>query len=511
LRINYLALLLATAVTLCSFSPSADAKINLKKLEKQNWGKVTTDNFTVISDQGEKTAFKLAEKLEMFRKTYALIGSVALPEDARPIKVISVKRNATYKLLTANSEQLKNTVGFFNDTVSGFYAVIRAGKLESKSTARQTATSNLFHEYTHYLASSLSTVKLPYWYNEGLADYLGETKFPDPSNIKLGLPIEYHLYNLNQMRWKPIEEIFKATHISHKERNDRYRIYSQSWLTIHYLKNDTQRSKQLKQYLDLLHKGEQVDQAFQQSFGIEYAELDKQLKRYMLKRKYNYTQLVLKQPWNLQQIESTKLAPEDVLFELGEVLLNGRNALQQAELVFKRVLEIDPQHASALAGLANIYMFDDLELANTTIERAQNAQTDDPWVSTIAGHINARYAKDAVDESQKTHFWNKAVQNYNHAINSGGTNLEAISSAASLYFSSGRYQKAKELVEFAYSYAPSNFSLRQQMITAHFALGEIEAGEQIVQLVKRNNHMSEAGMANFDKWVTEVKSQLSEN
>lgn len=487
------------------FNTPIFAKINLKKIERQKWVQITTPNFSVLSDQGEKAALNLVEKLEKFRLTYGIIGSVAIPDDNRSVKVVSTKSRDTYKFLVANNKDLKRTSGFFADRISGNYAVINNRRIDSKSTARQSATSILFHEYTHYLTANLSFVSSPYWYNEGIADYLSVVKFPDASTVKLGLPIEYHLYNLNQMIWKPIEEILKTTHIGHKERKDRYRMYSQSWLLIHYFKNNSERSAELTNYLKLVSGGVSIDEAFMKSFEMDFKELDTLLKVYKRSKRYSYWEMSLKNHWKIEDYKVQTLATDDVLYELGELLLNGRNAHDEARMLFERVVELNPQHASALAGLANIHMFKELDKAHTLITKAKEADVDNPWVSTISGHINAIYALKAKTKEGYQQYKNLAVKDYNHAINSSGLNLEAIVAAANMYSNEGRWVKAKELIEIAYGYAPSNYRLREKLIYVSLALGDIEGADQIIQLVKLNNHMSELAMENFNTWVEKTR------
>ena len=490
------------------FSASAQAAVNLKKLEKHSWVKVSTDNFTVISDKGEKSATTLAENLEQFRLTFKLLGTVALPQDSRPVKVITVSHKDSYKMLVAGSENLKRTSGFFADQISGNYAVVYAGRADSKKTDRLTATSVLFHEYTHFLAASLSSVNLPYWYNEGFADYLSVVKFPDDTTISLGLPIEYHLNSLAAMRWRPIEEVLKATYVSHQDRKDRYRMYSQGWLMIHYMNVDSSRAKQLDNYLNLLANGADVDAAFQQAFSMPFAQLDKALKKYKQKRRFAYSKFILNKPWSLEGLKVEKLSTGDALYELGELLLNGRNDHPSAKALFERTLQLDPTHASALAGKANVLMFGELDKANEAIERAKALEDDNAWVSTISGHINARYARNAANNDEDyTRYWNLAVKDYNHAINAAGINLEALSSAAELYMSVGRWEKAKSLLEIAYSYAPSNYALKRQLIFVNLRLGNLDQAEKVIQSVKLNNHMSDQGMKWFDDWLEKQKEQ----
>jgi len=447
----------------------------------------------------------------MFRNTCIMIFASDGLKGARPIKVIATKRDRTYKIFANGNKGLLKSSGYYVDTLSGNYAVVKAGAFESKDHSRTSSSTILFHEFTHYLASNVSSMNLPYWYSEGLADFLSATQFPDNNTINYGLPLQYHLHNIQTMPWMSMEKLLKATHISHKKRRDRYRIYSQGWLLVHYLKTEPGQGPVLTQFLNLLANGTDIDQAFAQSFNMSYQELDKVLRRYARSKYFSYAKIPLKQSLSTANFTSKKLQPEEILFELGEFMLNSMNAQEEARVFFERVLEINPEYANAIAGIANIEMFDDLAKAKKLAEQAKSLDATSSWVSTVSGHVYSRFSRAAEDETDRIKYWNKAVRNFNHAINSDGINVEAISSAADLYFSAGRFDKARNLLEIAYEFAPTNYSLRRQLISVYSALGETQLMDKIVTQVETNHHMSDAALAAFENWISKIKAQSPSN
>lgn len=476
---------------------STEAKLSANKVAKQKWFIAESPNFTVIADGGEKKAVKLAQNLERFRAMFELLSNFKLDETIRPVKVYATKRESTYEFFRGNSKNLKNTSGFFSDRISGNYSAIRLYGNGSQ-------LSTLFHEYTHYLNSNLSSENSPYWYNEGAAEYLEKTEFKDDRIILLGRPNMQHLANINHMRWMPLDKLLNTTHINSKNRNERYQIYSQGWLLVHYFESDSTRTTHKKKFLKLLLEGVKPNDAIEQSTGLSFSDFEKELKKYSRKRKFNYSKITLTSPLAVTDIPIRKLKQDEALYHIGEFALQVWGDFKLSKPFFEKAIEINPRNANALAGLANTYLGHDDVKMTELISKAKSIEPNNAWVATISGHLNSRRMKASTDDKQKIKYWNQAVRDYNIAINSGKINVEAITAAANLYFKKDRYKSALGLLETAYTLAPNNNSIRRRLIALYLASDEKDQAQNIANKVRRNHHLSDKGIDNFEKWYAKI-------
>lgn len=498
-------LFVALILTLSYFwAQDLSAEPSPAKVSKAKWYYVETDNFSIVADVSKKNAAKLAQNLEKFRSLVALANEGSFPVKARPVKVFVTDSDQNYKLLTSYNQRLKYTGGFFRDTINGNYAVMRYHGSSSVST--------LFHEYTHYLTANITNRNLPLWYSEGLAEFLGEMEFRRDNVVLYAMINKYHLAWIDRMQWLDTEKLFRTRYFDRKNRKDRKNtalIYSMSWLAVHYFRSDPELSKQLKQYLYLTQDGVDEAEALQQSMGITFKELNALLKSYSRKRRFKYTEITLKDPLTDEQLAVSKLGRADAAFHIGEYFLQAGFDTERAERYFDESLKHNPLHAGSLAGKANVAMYgcaqSGCKEAKSIVDSAKMVAPDDPFVATISGHINAKMMSFEATPEKKKMLRNSAVRDYNKAINSGGTNLEAISGAANLYAREGRWDKAYELYELVHYNAPSNHSARISMIRAHIARGEGEAAETIANRIRTNNHFSQDGLARFEKWYARAK------
>lgn len=503
IRFLYIGGQVAITVIFLLFYSSATAAVKPAKIAKQKWFQVTTENFVVIIDANKKVAHRVTQNLEKFRSLFALFNGGELPVTGRPVKVFITKRKGTYELMTANKKGLKKTQGFFHDTLNGNYAALRLQNSSDMST--------LFHEYTHYLVSNSQTDNLPYWYNEGLAEFLGKIEFKSDTEVHYGKVDVGHLNAIAQMHWASMEDIFTARHVDIKDPKRRYQTYSQGWLAVHYFKSTPEKRRQLNQYLKLVRVGTPEREALQQAVGMNFSQLNSALRAYSRKGRLYYSKLTLIDPLTLSELDIKALSPAEISYQLGELFLQSQNAPAFAKAFFDQALTHDGEHIGALTGLANVIMNsqidDNYSKALLFIEQARQIDATDTFAATINGHINTGLMFQTEDPLKRKQYRKKAIRSYNVAINSGVINLEAISAAANLYAGEGRWDKALELYTIAYEFAPSNYQARTSMIWALIANNDLEQAEKIAMRVRNNNHFSDKGLEAFEKWYAQVKAE----
>lgn len=152
--------------------------------------------------------------------------------------------------------------------------------------------SYLFEAYTRHFLYRHTDIRTPAFYIDGFAQYLSSVRFSDNRMVLGRMPtaIARYLEYIAEHRQRDrasYENLFDQngwTPVSDREaQGQRLSFLSKSWLLLHYaLSSDANRAL-LGKYLDLAQRDVPANKAFEDSFGIPVADLDKKLARYRAK------------------------------------------------------------------------------------------------------------------------------------------------------------------------------------------------------------------------------------
>ena len=98
----------------------------------------------------------------------------------------------------------------------------------------------------------------------------------------------------------------------------------------------------------------------------------------------------------------------------------------------------------------------------------------------------------------------QAVKNLNVALRADPDNVESLVATAQLYAQIGDWGRVVPALESALYVAPSNSSLRKDLIHAYFRAGETELAEQHIDIIKKDAHQSKKSLEAFDKWIKKI-------
>jgi len=115
---------LVVCIFVMCFSPLSNAENIAKALEKREWIKVSSPNFSIISDDKEEKITNLAKELEYFRSFVQMWTNTKLV-DSNPIKVFAAASKKSFKIISAGKKNLKRTSGYFISNANGNYAIVR--------------------------------------------------------------------------------------------------------------------------------------------------------------------------------------------------------------------------------------------------------------------------------------------------------------------------------------------------------------------------------------------------
>jgi tetratricopeptide (TPR) repeat protein len=248
----------------------------------ETWVEVRTPHFTVASNDGEKTARRVADQFEQIRFLYskALTSNVRL-DPSVPLLIFAVKNEKSLSQLLPEywaQQGHLHPAGLFVPGPEKNYIALRT------DVEGEFPYHTIYHEYVHLIVS-LNFRHFPRWLNEGYAEFLGYASVTGYGG-KLGQLSSAQLYVLSQNKLIPLDVLFKVDEKSpyYNEANKGTIFYAESWALVHYLMLDPekQKAKVMAKYLTLIESGVDPLEAAQQAFG-DLAQLRKELDAYTRK------------------------------------------------------------------------------------------------------------------------------------------------------------------------------------------------------------------------------------
>ena len=342
-------------------------------IAKDTWTRVVSKNFNLIGNAGERDIRKVATKLEQFRETFRILFKTANFDAAIPTNVIVFKSASSYKPFKP-----KRADGKIDEFVAGYFMPGKDVNYITLSTEGEDAETfgTIFHEYVHFMVNmNFGKSDIPAWFNEGLAEYYQTFSIEKDQEVKLGMFQQGHINLLSQSKLMPLDTLFNISNFQlHQQGNhSRSIFYAQSWALIHYLfqNKNTVRGDGLGKFIDGLIKKLPPEKAFQEAFQMTYAEMEKELKKYVNQHSYNYQILTLKQKLIFDAEMKVSVMPDaESNAYLGDLLAHTRRP-EDAEPYLQKALELDPNSSLANTSMGTVKMrqhkFDE---AKTYLERA---------------------------------------------------------------------------------------------------------------------------------------------
>ena len=329
---------------------------------KDNWISVRTKNFFMVGNDSEKEIREVALKLEQFREVFTRLFPNMVFSTPVPTTVVVFKSQSSYRPFKPHA----NTAGYFQPGRDVNYITL--------TTELNTADpfDVIFHEYTHLLVNN--TFKdAPLWFNEGLAEYYSTFKITEERKVRLGAPISNHVYLLRQSKMLPLRTLFEVDHKSphYNESKKQGIFYAQSWALMHYLLiGKSGFVAPLTKFLELQNANVPLDQAFQQSFGMPFETMEKDLRNYVKQDRYNvldgHFEFKLKLDTNT---EATPLSEAEAQAYLGDLLLHSHR--KDAYTYLEKAIKLDPNLGMAHASLGMTYFREGkVDEARASLERA---------------------------------------------------------------------------------------------------------------------------------------------
>ncbi len=313
---------------------------------KDEWLQVKSKNFNLIGNAGDKDIRKVGTKLEQFRETFRQLFSGTNLNASIPTNVIVFKSDGAYKPFKP-----KRADGKIDTFIAGYFQPGEDVNYITLSTEGDDADTygTIFHEYVHFIINTnFGKSEVPPWFNEGLAEYYQTFEISEDQKVKLGLPQSNHLALLQQNKLIPLDTLFKISNyaLHQNENHSRSIFYAESWALIHYFVQNG-KAEGLNSFLKYAIKDVPSEKAFQDAFQLSYAQMEKELKKYVAQNSYKYSLVSFKNKMVFENEMTTTPLPEaESSAYLGDLLYHTNRA-EDAEPFLQKALALKPDSSMA--------------------------------------------------------------------------------------------------------------------------------------------------------------------
>jgi tetratricopeptide (TPR) repeat protein len=305
--------------------------------------------YTIYTTRSGSQARNYANELAKFRATLEkLLGKRAVSSHM-PTHLVILGRSAWEKYL----QPRQNVAGWFQPGRFANYIVMN-GEAEGIDGLHL-----IFHEYTHYYLSSQFAGEYPPWFNEGLAELMGYSKFDKGMAIVL-IP-QQQVFATREGPWIPFERLIRVDqtspeYISHKLADN---FYAQSWLTLHYgLIENRAFGKQMMEYINLLNRLVPREEAARQAFG-DLNAIDAQLRKHSRNSNMHSGGVNLDSVAEIELPAGKPMGDIDALALVAELMLETRTQPDRIRPVVESIARREPDSARPSILAARLALLDE--------------------------------------------------------------------------------------------------------------------------------------------------------
>ena len=322
-------------------------------LAKDAWVQVRSKNFFLVGNASEKEIRKVATRLEQFRETFRQVFRGVNLTASVPTNVVVFKSAGSYKPFQPRRADGKTSIG-----VAGYFQPgedVNYITLTTEGTD-QDMFETIFHEYVHFIIdTNYGRAQVPQWFNEGLAEYYSTFSIEEDQKVKLGRIQDNHLLLLQQSKLIPLASFFNVSnHALHQQGSHSKSIfYAQAWAIIHYLVQNG-KSEGLNKFLASSMANKSGEQAFVESFGFGYDQMEKELRKYVGQSSYLVNVLTFKNKLTFDtEMQTAPLSEADSNAYLGDLLYHT-NRWDDAEPYLRTALSLNPESSMANTSLGMV-------------------------------------------------------------------------------------------------------------------------------------------------------------
>src|SRR5712692_8779560 len=259
----------------------------------QQWLRISSDHFIVLTDAGEKKGHEVAARFEQMRGMFAQLLMRGKLRMSEPVEIIAIRSDKDYaQLAPIRDGQPITAPAFFLTGDDRICIVLNLFETDSWRAVE--------HQFAHYLLNYNYPPTQP-WFDEGFAEYFASL-YLTPRQAEMGSDPELNpayqtdlLGNetqgnglksfteiLSNPVWLTLPDLFgmKNRVVNGREGTHHTLFYAQSWILVHYLLNKN-KLPETGTYFDLVENQKlPVDEAIQKAHGVTPPQFEQAVKEY---------------------------------------------------------------------------------------------------------------------------------------------------------------------------------------------------------------------------------------
>ncbi len=360
-----LASLLATALIALPGACALAAEPRLGKMVAYELGE-----YTIYTTRSSDQARRFATELGKFRLTLEKLLGKRATKSHIPTHLVILSRGEWEKYL----QPRQHVAGWFQPGMFANFIVMNG---DAEGTA---VTHLVFHEYTHYYLSSQFSGEYPPWFNEGLAELMGYSKF-DKGRAILMIPV-HQRQEARDGDWIPFDRLIRVNHQSPEYQSHKLAdsFYAQAWLTVHYgMLEDRDFGQQIFTYLTKINTLVPHEEAAQSAFG-DLAAIDTRLREYSRNSRMSSGAVNLGDIPDVTLPAGKPLGELDALALVANLMLETRLPAERTRPVIDSLLRREPQSARPHILSARLaYLDEDNAAFDSATSRAERLLSESDW------------------------------------------------------------------------------------------------------------------------------------
>ena len=459
-----------------------------EELLGSRWYQIESQNFILVSEASARQSSRFLEELEVWRQisSQLIAGVESFPKANIPNYVFLFDEEASFRHFAFGQER----AFFYATPRANYMAVIR----NDEASLREG-----LHHYSHFLMRNFYDLRLPRWYEEGLAGYLARMQVD-------GSGVEFERVSADS------DDALRA--ISESLAMDRL-LYQDEALAsprliqianlksealIHFLLHGHEddypdKRPQLNRYLELIFEGRSQRFAFDQAFDVTTLALEESLHEYLSQRSRSAGELSNRASLTEDPDSPRELSLPNLGILLGELALNAGQA-ENAELYFSRAMNAEVTLARAYSGLGDALRFQELAGRDQEIaalfDQALELAPNEPEILLDHGEYWEAELNDCdknYPPSERLIIIERIKQSFEHALALVPNNAEAHLAMGQVYlFPEEQWQPGRSYQERAFELLPADSFIMEQAVRYAIEADEYDVAAALIAELSQPLH-----------------------
>ncbi len=345
----------------------------------QQYVRIRTPEFTVISNAGESRARDVAERFEQVRAAFALFFNAKNPTIPAPLTIIAIDSTRDFQQILPRWIDAKlMPSGLWEPGEDQNLIII---DLAAESRKQQASIGGIDFGLVRFtkLLMAGNTPPLPVWYDDGFTEYCSSLK-TNGKQLEYGVPRADVMKVLQSQPWLKLAQLFGNPPNSPDDiEAQRHTIYyAQSWITIHYLIN-ANAGAQLNRFVDLMqHQKMDMAEAVRRAFSVEPASFDNAVRNYFEMHMADF-RANIPADFAKASLDVRPLKPTEWTATLADIAAHSSTEHDKGLDLYKKVIASDPSNSIANRGLGYAYLqHSDFGTAEAYLSKAASSDAGDP-------------------------------------------------------------------------------------------------------------------------------------